>query len=228
MNDLITSKTLPLWAAARSIYGCGVECLSAKNSQSLVPRILPSGEFSFGTSLIFSPKSFVKVIEGGFALPKIRYFLTAPTGTFRSVINLARVGKVYRSPSQIKEIHGMLNGSLEAICCYLNHHLVAKKAFHDESSRTLTFEIKGMQRKWLIKMDGSNGWQVGACSSLDRASACLAFNDIEVAKNAALGALDSWLSLTNAEIILSGRIPLLDKFGYVSRIAQNEVPRPGR
>ena len=228
MNDLITSKTLPLWAAARSIYGCGVECLSAKNSQSLVPRILPSGEFSFGTSLIFSPKSFVKVIEGGFALPKISYFLTAPTGTFRSVINLARVGKVYRSPSQIKEIHGMLNGSLEAICCYLNHHLVAKKAFHDESSRTLTFEIKGMQRKWLIKMDGSNGWQVGACSSLDRASACLAFNDIEVAKNAALGALDSWLSLTNAEIILSGRIPLLDKFGYVSRIAQNEVPRPGR
>ena len=228
MNDLITSKTLPLWAAARSIYGCGVECLSAKNSQSLVPRILPSGEFSFGTSLIFSPKSFVKVIEGGFALPKISYFLTAPTGTFRSVINLVRVGKVYRSPSQIKEIHGMLNGSLEAICCYLNHHLVAKKAFHDESSRTLTFEIKGMQRKWLIKMDGSNGWQVGACSSLDRASACLAFNDIEVAKNAALGALDSWLSLTNAEIILSGRIPLLDKFGYVSRIAQNEVPRPGR
>ena len=228
MNDLITSKTLPLWAAARSIYGCGVECLSAKNSQSLVPRILPSGEFSFGTSLIFSPKSFVKVIEGGFALPKISYFLTAPTGTFRSVINLARVGKVYRSPSQIKEIHGMLNGSLEAICCYLNHHLVAKKAFDDESSRTLTFEIKGMQRKWLIKMDGSNGWQVGACSSLDRASACLAFNDIEVAKNAALGALDSWLSLTNAEIILSGRIPLLDKFGYVSRIAQNEVPRPGR
>ncbi|MDC3283926.1 hypothetical protein OAV01_01485 [Opitutales bacterium] len=228
MNDLITSKTLPLWAAARSIYGCGVECLSAKNSQSLVPRILPSGEFSFGASLIFSPKSFVKVIEGGFALPKISYFLTAPTGTFRSVINLARVGKVYRSPSQIKEIHGMLNGSLEAICCYLNHHLVAKKAFHDESSRTLTFEIKGMQRKWLIKMDGSNGWQVGACSSLDRASACLAFNDIEVAKNAALGALDSWLSLTNAEIILSGRIPLLDKFGYVSRIAQNEVPRPGR
>ena len=228
MNDLITSKTLPLWAAARSIYGCGVECLSAKNSQSLVPRILPSGEFSFGTSLIFSPKSFVKVIEGGFALPKIRYFLTAPTGTFRSVINLARVGKVYRSPSQIKEIHGMLNGSLEAICCYLNHHLVAKKAFDDESSRTLTFEIKGMQRKWLIKMDGSNCWQVGACSSLDRASACLAFNDIEVAKNAALGALDSWLSLTKAEIILSGRIPLLDKFGYVSRIAQNEVPRPGR
>lgn len=228
MNDLITSKTLPLWAAARSIYGCGVECLSAKNSQSLVPRILPSGEFSFGASLIFSPKSFVKVIEGGFALPKISYFLTAPTGTFRSVINLARVGKVYRSPSQIKEIHGMLNGSLEAICCYLNHHLVAKKAFDDESSRTLTFEIKGMQRKWLIKMDGSNGWQVGACSSLDRASACLAFNDIEVAKNAALGALDSWLSLTNAEIILSGRIPLLDKFGYVSRIAQNEVPRPGR
>ena len=228
MNDLITSKTLPLWAAARSIYGCGVECLSAKNSQSLVPRILPSGEFSFGTSLIFSPKSFVKVIEGGFALPKISYFLTAPTGTFRSVINLARVGKVYRSPSQIKEIHGMLNGSLEAICCYLNHHLVAKKAFDDESSRTLTFEIKGMQRKWLIKMDGSNCWQVGACSSLDRASACLAFNDIEVAKNAALGALDSWLSLTKAEIILSGRIPLLDKFGYVSRIAQNEVPRPGR
>ena len=228
MNDLITSKTLPLWAAARSIYGCGVECLSAKNSQSLVPRILPSGEFSFGTSLIFSPKSFVKVIEGGFALPKIRYFLTAPTGTFRSVINLARVGKAYRSASQIKEIYGMLNGSLEAICCYLNHHLVAKKAFHDESSRTLTFEIKGMQRKWLIKMDGSNCWQVGACSSLDRASACLAFNDIEVAKNAALGALDSWLSLTNAEIILSGRIPLLDKFGYVSRIAQNEVPRPGR
>ena len=228
MNDLITSKTLPLWAAARSIYGCGVECLSAKNSQSLVPRILPSGEFSFGTSLIFSPKSFVKVIEGGFALPKISYFLTAPTGTFRSVINLARVGKAYRSASQIKEIYGMLNGSLEAICCYLNHHLVATKAFDDESSRTLTFEIKGMQRKWLIKMDGSNGWQVGACSSLDRASACLAFNDIEVAKNAALGALDSWLSLTNAEIILSGRIPLLDKFGYVSRIAQNEVPRPGR
>ena len=228
MNDLITSKTLPLWAAARSIYGCGVECLSAKNSQSLVPRILPTGEFSFGTSLIFSPKSFVKVIEGGFALPKIRHFLIAPTGTFRSVINLARVGKAYRSATQIKEIHGMLNGSLEAICCYLNHHFVAKKTFDEETLSTLTFEIKGMRKRWLIKMDGSNGWQVGSCCSLKHASACLTFKDLEVAKNAALGVFDSWLSLTNAEIILSGRIPLLDKFGYVSRIAQKEVPRPGR
>ena len=228
MNDLITSKTLPLWAAARSIYGCGMECLSVKNSQSLNPGILASGEFSFGTSLIFSPESFVKVIEGGFAFPQIRHFLTAPTSTFRSVVNLARVGKAYRSASQIKEIYGILNGSLEAICSYLNHHLVAKKTFDEETLNTLTFEIKGMERKWLIKMDGSNGWQVVACSALHRASACLTFKDIEVAKNAALGALDSWLSLTNAEIILSGRIPLLDKFGYVSRIAQKEVPRPGR
>jgi len=70
MNGLITSKTLPLWAAARSIYGCSVECLTVENSQSLIPRILPSGEISFGTSLIFSPESFVKVIEDGFSLPK--------------------------------------------------------------------------------------------------------------------------------------------------------------
>ena len=228
MNDLITSKTLPLWAAACSIYGCGVECLSAKNSQSLIPRILPSGEFSFGTSLIFSPESFVKVIEGGFAFPKVRHFLAAPTSTFRSIINLARVGKAYRSASQIKEVYGILNGSLEAICSYLNHHLVAKKTFDEETLNTLAFEIKGMKRKWLIKMDDSKVWQVGACTSLHRASACLTFKDIEVAKNASLGALDSWLSLTNAEMILSGRIPLFDKFGYVSRIAQKEVPRPGR
>ena len=228
MNDLITSKTLPLWAAARSIYGCAVECLTVKKSQSLIPRILPSGEFSFGTSLIFSPDSFVKVIEDGFALPQMRYFLSAPMSTFRSVINLARVGNAYRSASQMKEIYGILNGSLEAICSYLNHHLVAKKTFDEETLNTLTFEIKGMKRKWLIKMDDSNGWHVVACSSLQHASACLTFKDIEVAKNAALGALDSWLSLTNAEIILSGRIPLLDKFGYVSRIAQKEVPRPGR
>ena len=228
MNGLITSKTLPLWAAARSIYGCAVECLTVKNSQSLIPRILPSGEFSFGTSLIFSPDSFVKVIEDGFALPQMRYFLSAPMSTFRSVINLARVGNAYRSASQMKEIYGILNGSLEAICSYLNHHLVAKKTFDEETLNTLTFEIKGMKRKWLIKMDDSNGWQVVACSPLQHASACLTFKDIEVAKNAAFGALDSWLSLTNAEIILSGRIPLLDKFGYVSRIVQKEVPRPGR
>ena len=51
-----------------------VECLTVKNSQSLIPRILPSGEFSFGTSLIFSPESFVKVIEDGFALPQDEVF----------------------------------------------------------------------------------------------------------------------------------------------------------
>ena len=228
MNDLITSKKLPLWAAARSIYGCAIECLTVKNSQSLIPRILPSGEFSFGTSLLFSPVSFVKLIEVGFALPQMRHFLTAPRSTFCSIINLARVGNAYRSASQMKEIYGILNGSLEAICSYLNHHLVAKKTFDEETLNTLAFEIKGMKRKWLIRMDVSNGWHVVACSPLQHASACLTFKDIEVAKNAALGALDPWLSLTNAEIILSGRIPLLDKFGYISRIAQNEVPRPGR
>ena len=47
-----------------------------------------------------------------------------------------------------------------------------------------------------------------------------------IAQDAALGRLNSWISLINGNVIVAGRIPLIDKFGYVARLVQKEVPMP--
>jgi len=226
MKQFLPRNKLAIWAAARSIYGCALECMSTRHANSLQPKFQPIGRISLGPALSFYPTSFRKLIEGGIGLPKLDGVFFSPLNSFFSLINLAKVGKTFRSGFRDHEISGIFQGSLEAICVYMNHHPIAAKAFESEETHSIAFRIHGLDKWWLIENDKCKGWYSRPSNSQFVASASLTFKNPHAARSASLGQLNNWLGITRGEIILSGRIPLLDKFGYVARIAQREVPRP--
>ena len=54
----------------------------------------------------------------------------------------------------------------------------------------------------------------------------LTFLNKEIAFEGLLSGIDQLGATASGEMMIQGRLPLMDKIGYVSRIAQKEVPQP--
>ena len=117
-------------------------------------------------------------------------------------------------------------GTLTAICTYMNMHGKACRIFKNEKEHTLLINILNTETKYFISYDLEKGWTVKNTNKEVHASANLIFKNEDTARKAALGQLDFWIASASGDIVLAGLIPMLDKFGYVARIAQREVPLP--
>ena len=223
---MIVDNLLPLRAAASAIYSCAQSILSAPESKRLRPKFLSDGKVQLGNLLIFSEKQYYRLIEKGLGIPQLRNLFLSPIQSIRLFLSLAKVGKLYKSKEVEVVAPIQLKASLEAICIYLNHHSYASKIFKPEQGFRLLIGISNAGTKFLIYYKENNGWKVDFTENKLQESACLLFKDIKVAQDATLGRLNSWISLTNGNIVVSGRIPLMDKFGYVARLVQKEVPMP--
>ena len=213
-------------AAAHSIYACGRMHLPPSSVQLLLPQLLTNDEISLGGIVYFKKEQFCRLIESGFAIPRIGKIFISPLKTFRVFAALFKVGRLYNSQNTNVSAPILLRGSLEAICIYMNYHEEASKIFEPESKNSLEIKILETFTNFLIDHKQNVGWSVAMGPNTDTSSAKLSFKNTEIAHQAAIGSLDSWIAITNGDIQLAGRIPMLDKFGYVARIAQYEVPSP--
>lgn len=216
----------PVLAAAQSIYACGCMLLPSSSVHLLLPKLLPNNEISFGDIVHFKKEKFCTLVESGFALPKISKFLTSPYQSIRVLAALFRIGRLYQSKNNKASVPILLRGSLGAICTYMNYHQGASRIFESELTCSLGIKILETDTNFMIYHQKNIGWSVKIGGETDSSSAQLIFQNTEIAHQAALGDLDSWIALTKGDVQLSGRIPMLDKFGYVARIAQSEVPSP--
>lgn len=223
----MTIKTeLPLRAASSAIYSCAQSILAAPDAKRLRPKFLPGGEVELGNLLIFSKNQYYRLISRGLGVPRLRNLFLSPIQSIRSILSLAKVGKLYKS-KDLKVIAPIqLKASLEAICTYLNHHSYSSKIFKPEQGFSFLIGISNTETKFLICYKTHCGWKVYLSWNQQSESASLLFKDIKTAQDAAVGCLNSWISLTNGNIVVAGRIPLIDKFGYVARLVQKEVPLP--
>lgn len=223
---MISQDQLPLMAAASAIYSCAQSVLSAPDAKRLRPKFLPGGEVELGNLLIFNEEQYYRLILRGLGIPQLRNLFLSPIQSIRLFLSLAKVGKLYKSKEVEVVVPIQLKASLEAICIYLNHHSYASKIFKPEQGFRFLIGIPNAGTKFLIYYKEKNGWKVDFTENKLPESACLLFKDIKVAQDATLGRLNSLISLTNGNIVVSGRIPLMDKFGYVARLVQKEVPMP--
>jgi hypothetical protein len=115
---------------------------------------------------------------------------------------------------------------LIAICVYLNHHQSASLVFEDEKGNSLLVRVRGKQEGFYISYYQGSGWVVTPVQEHPMSTAGLEFQNEEVAIQSSLGLINSWVGITDGRIHLLGRIPMLDKFGYVARMVQRSIPRP--
>jgi hypothetical protein len=117
----------------------------------------------------------------------------------------------------------MLAG-LETAVCYLNFHSYSKSLMVGESGK-IDFYVK---EKFLgsVSCSTNNFWQTSNRNTREEPSIIITFKDLNTAYRGALGEIDPLVDAAEKNVLIRGRIPLIEKFGYISRLAMKEVPIP--
>jgi len=224
--QMVEQERLPILGAAQSIYAFGSQILPKKLSVYLKPKLLPHHQISFGGTLVFEDSQLIQLIEKKFGFPKLSSFFLSPFKSFQVLWGLGQIGQHFHAKASSTDVPKVVYSSLIPICVYLNHHQKASAVFANEKSNSLLVRIKGKHEGFYISYDPKSGWIVTSVHDDQIATAGLEFQNEEVAIQASLGLINSWVGITDGRIHLSGRIPMLDKFGYVARMVQRSIPRP--
>ena len=223
---MMMEERLPLLAAAQSIYACARGLFPRKSARFLAPQLLPNDTIALGNSLIFSDDQFGNLLKNGWGIPKMGGLLLSPCRSFCILSCLWKIGNLYKLDNIQRFAPLLLGGSLEAICTYMNSHCEAGRVFESEKESSIFIKIAETGSEYFICYDSPIGWSLKHVQERISPSASLTFKSLGIAQKAALGKLDFWLALSMGDILLAGRIPMLEKFGYVARIAQREIPLP--
>jgi hypothetical protein len=76
---------------------------------------------------------------------------------------------------------------------------------------------------FLYRLEGEL-WKVNSLNPIEGISAILSFNSPFIASQAISGFFDHLAGVGLGHASVSGNIPLLDKIGYISRLAQRKLP----
>jgi hypothetical protein len=223
---MIDKNRLSTWAAAQAIYAFGEKLFAKHFSECFRPTLLPNHKVLLGNSVVFTDKQFIQLIERRFGFPSLTSCLLFPWQTVQVLYGLRQIGLRFNSHACVSDAPKLLYASLKAICVYLNNHEHASKVFSDEINGSLLVRVRDKGKGFYIFNHHEFGWTVSSASTNTFSSATLEFQNEDVSIQASLGLIDSWAGITGGNIHLSGRIPMLDKFGYVARIVQRELPRP--
>jgi len=223
---MIDKSRLSTWAAAQAIYAFGEKLFPKGFSECLKPQLLPNHKVLFGNSVVFSDKQFIQLIERRFGFPSLTSCIMRPRRTLQVLYGFWQIGLRFNSHACVSDAPKLLYASLQAICVYLNNHEHASKVFRDEKNGSLLVRVRESGKGFYIFNHHEFGWTVSSASTNTASSATLEFQNEDVSIQASLGLIDSWAGITGGNIHLSGRIPMLDKFGYVARMVQRELPRP--
>ena len=224
--QMVDQERLPVLAAAQSIYAFGCQLLPEKLSACLKPKLLPHHQISFGESLVFKDGQLIQLIEHKFGFPKLSSFLWKPRKSLQALLAFWKIGRHFHAKASSTDVPHLIYSSLIAICVYLNHHQTASRVFVDEKANSLLVRVRERDEAFYISYDPKSGWGVSSVHGHKLATAGLEFKNEDVAIQASLGLMNSWVGITDGSIQLSGRIPMLDKFGYVARMVQRSIPRP--
>ena len=176
---------------------------------------------SLSEFLIFSDDQFGNLLKNGWGMPKIGGLLS-PCRSFCILSCLWKIGNLYKVENGQRFAPLLLGGSLEAICTYMNSHCEAGRVFESEKDSSIFIRIAETGSEYFICYDSPIGWSL---KHVQRESSIQAPH--LKASNCPKGI--TWktrflLALSMGDILLAGRIPMLEKFGYVARIAQREIP----
>ncbi len=229
MSDPIPGERLKIWAAAQSIYRTMEFLFPDAPLKKIKPSLLATDGISFGgCGLLFSDCAFLRALSGGFALPDLKRFLCHPVHSVECLRRLIRVKSLHGLCSGAREIRALLAGSIEAILTYANLHPYSRTLLSVHQHSTIRIGVVNTPVNLLVYFEPVCGWKLKQDSAKEPVSCYLEFKNDQVARLASCGQLDPWRAVADGSLIIGGQVPLAEKFGYISRIVQREVPQPRR
>ena len=228
MNE-IPQERIASWAAARSIFGASeVLCELNGTTQKLEPQLLPGDRIAIGRKgLTFKHDSFLRAIERGFSMPELLPMLRNPLSAMKAIGTLKRIARHY-DPSRGEKgsLLVVLRAALEALAVYLNHHPFSHGLFTGCSDELITFNLGNSGVLGWLNRNSDGVFSAGTKPYSGKPSVELTFLNRDIAFEGLLNGIDQLGATATGEVMIRGRIPLMDKIGYVSRIALREVPKP--
>jgi len=228
MNNMPAVGQLPAWAVARSLEAMSVEIQRHKpNFYKLSARILTNSKISLtaGDEIVFDNDNLLHAVRQGFALPEIIPLCIHPIVSYKGIRALMEIKDLYNQSPGKQDVKIFFQAGLEATACYLNHHPSVQDLMRDEKG---TIDCYLQEKIFLGRIFRSNEdvWKCTSEKPDTDPSVVLDFKNLGSAIRGACGQIDPLADPALGNIMVAGRIPLLDKFGFVARIVSREVPSP--
>ena len=228
MTSLSPERIAP-WAAARSIFGASdsMNGFSGK-SPELVPELLPGGRIAIGRKgLVFKDRSLLRAIETGFSMPEFFPLIKHPFSAFNAIVALKKIARCYgRHSLRETDLVVLLRAGLEALAVFANHHPMARDLFSGFPEELVVFGVKGSSPLGWLRRSSEGGFSAGSSGLREKPSVSLSFSSLDVAFDAVKHGIDPLGAPATGEVEIRGKVHLMDKIGYVSRMTLREVPMP--
>ena len=227
-NDIPSMDQLPAWAVANSISSAS-KILHKKNSKVTIiePCILSSNRISLTKhgSLVFSNHNLLQAVKVGFAMPEIISLFKTPIKSIGAIQTVTKIRKLYfQQKLTIHQVQTLLQGGLASTICYANNDSYSKSIIMNESG-CIDFSVNGHLLARVIK-NACGNWELASSARDLPPSVSVKFRNLKTVYRAAIGKIDPLVDPAENNINVQGKIPLLEKFGYISRLSMRNVPIP--
>lgn len=218
----INSSRVKAWSIARSIHMANLITLQnglEKERFLLEPFLVGDQKIGFGQKnpLVFDDLNIVKMVNMKFPFPEFGFIIKSPCDSVSKILRMIKISKILRQENQSKEhLELLLMVGLEATACYLNY---SDKFNQSGECGCIQFLLGADEVEIAYIMRDAEGlWvaHLGKASKFPNAK--LIFSNVSVGVKACMGVIDSKEAISQGDIIMKGRIPLLDFFGYASQI----------
>ena len=221
-------RQLIAWTIARSLYGANKRlCLIRGVQQRIIPVIVDSTNISLTPKkeLVFSNDALIKAAKFGFAFPKLSSLLYGPLNGFKAIKLMLEINRFYmQEKPSVDQVMVLISLGLEATVAFLNYQPVAMDLMQDEIG-CVQFYLANRYLGSIFKKHGGN-WLYTPEKSEVQASVVVTFQDLEMTMNAAFGRVDPLIDPPQGRLLIEGRLPLLEKVAYVSRLVEKNLPFP--
>jgi len=220
------SNRIVPWTLARCVWASVKELDHSNHAGELMhPHICDDKRIKFGNSgLVFHDNSLIKAARSGFALPCLWSLLRSPSSSIRALKYLIDVGNIHNkqweNPSFSKVL---LAAALEASITYMNYHSECERLVRDHRFSSIGVGSIDQGVFMTISRRDANLWELHNAKINQTYDASLIFANDQVMCLSAVGKLDHMLASADGNIQLRGYIPLLEKFGYISRLAKRDL-----
>jgi hypothetical protein len=228
MTNIPEDRIVP-WAAARSIFGASVVMNGFhENSPKLMPELLPNGRIAIGQKgLVFKDASLLQAIATGFSMPEFFPMIKNPLSAFETISTLKKIARLYdRDRPGLENLVAIFRAGLESLAVFANHDPSSCELLSDDAEELVVFKLADSEPLGWLRRSSEGFFSVGTGFIDGKPSVVLTFSSQQVAFDAVLHGIDQLGAPAKGEMEIQGKIPLMDKLGYVSRIAQGKVPMP--
>ena len=223
----VTKDRLVPYAAALSLEAASLEIVNLFHIGKILDVTLLDNYYIQlgGKGLCFKDTNLLQAVSTGFAVPRLIPLFGNFNNAFTSILMLLKIKKIL-SAKLLKTqcISVALRAGLAGTAAFANHDVRCRELLSNEKEGRILFQVYGTDIAIWFSFSKNELCRVDSGVIDVQPTAVFTFLNLKVARNAISGWFDHLGGPALGEAKISGNLPLLDKIGYISRIAQKAIP----